>query len=354
MLCQQELPVAQFAGKRDASRLVQRCLACRGQVAGAVSHCSPALTYGPSLTLQLQRDQSNAAVAMMRDIARGKRPLDDSVDDGAADDVPPAPKRRNVTHAVLAERYHTGGAVAGDSAAIATARQELARIQRGITDYGGGTTKNRARRPTLTRWYVVKPKIGMWTAMTPTTAMKPTMTTRYRAPTPTPRQYSRRNVAGPASSLSPMQMARLAPAMDLAKSLTRPPMPVLPVHAAGPAYVLFPIQMPLAVRPAVLAKNLLLLLLSQLAVDGHQKRDGRSAVLAKIELTTRPATLTNLLRLLRRKTRCNSRPYLKRTWVLSGSLMQGWRRRRCATAQDVRSGGLMWCLWTMGFASAVI
>ncbi len=114
-----------------------RCLTARPEVSclsgtgcGRGITLLPALTYGPSLTLQLQRDQSNAAVAMMRDIARGKRPLDDSVDDGAADDVPPAPKRRNVTHAVLAERYHTGGAVAGDSAAIATARQELARIQR--------------------------------------------------------------------------------------------------------------------------------------------------------------------------------------------------------------------------------
>ncbi len=67
---------------------------------------------------------------MMRDAARGKRPLDNDGNDDIADDALPVPKRRDLTHTVLAERYHIGGAVVGDSTAVAAARQELARIQR--------------------------------------------------------------------------------------------------------------------------------------------------------------------------------------------------------------------------------
>ncbi len=53
----------------------------------------------------LQVNQSNAAIAVLRDITRGKRPLDNGVANNVANDVAdgelPVPKRRNLTHTVL-------------------------------------------------------------------------------------------------------------------------------------------------------------------------------------------------------------------------------------------------------------
>ncbi|KAK4148574.1 hypothetical protein C8A00DRAFT_38853, partial [Chaetomidium leptoderma] len=56
----------------------------------------------------------------MREITGNKRLSD------ASDDTAPPPKRKNLTHAVMSERYHVRGVVEGDSAPVAAARQELA------------------------------------------------------------------------------------------------------------------------------------------------------------------------------------------------------------------------------------
>ncbi|EAQ86310.1 hypothetical protein CHGG_07563 [Chaetomium globosum CBS 148.51] len=60
----------------------------------------------------------------MREIVGNKRLSD------VSDEVAAPPKRKNLTHAVMSERYHAGGVVEGDSVTVAAARQELARIQR--------------------------------------------------------------------------------------------------------------------------------------------------------------------------------------------------------------------------------
>lgn len=58
----------------------------------------------------------------------GGKQLSDMSDD-VPDEAPPAPKRRNLTHAVMSERYHVGGEVVDDSTVVTAARQELPRIQ---------------------------------------------------------------------------------------------------------------------------------------------------------------------------------------------------------------------------------
>ena len=76
----------------------------------------------------------------MRQVAGGKRlsPAPESQaeqESGPADDSPslfedPIPKRRNLTHGVLSERYHRRGLVASDTPAVAAARQQQTSIQR--------------------------------------------------------------------------------------------------------------------------------------------------------------------------------------------------------------------------------
>ncbi|EAQ89410.1 hypothetical protein CHGG_06029 [Chaetomium globosum CBS 148.51] len=73
---------------------------------------------------EMRVKQSTTSVAIMREIVGNKRLSD------VSDEVAAPPKRKNLTHAVMSERYHAGGVVEGDSVTVAAARQELARIQR--------------------------------------------------------------------------------------------------------------------------------------------------------------------------------------------------------------------------------
>ncbi|KAK4220555.1 hypothetical protein QBC38DRAFT_188800 [Podospora fimiseda] len=99
--CRIEKEIDQFRSIRGPPRIVHICLDCRRRD-------------------KEQRGASNVRVSAAATIARGDTP-----------NPPPAPPpRQNLTHRILAERYHEGGRVTTDTPEMAAARNVISATQR--------------------------------------------------------------------------------------------------------------------------------------------------------------------------------------------------------------------------------